>query len=112
MDALYNKSLKALCTLKSIIKDLHLPITVRFDLSDTHVASIMSNCCEIWGFFKSERLKKIHKKFLRQTLGVKLTTSKYALFGETGRLPLCIKRNESIVKYWFKVLNAFDSNYI
>jgi len=76
-----------------MLKDLHLPITVRFNLFDTYVASIMNYCCEIWCFSKSERFERNHNKFLKQTLGVKLTTSNYALFGETGQLPLCIKRN-------------------
>jgi len=110
--ALYNKTLKALYSFKSMLKDLRLPITVRFNLFDTYVASIMNYCCEIWGFSKSERFERNHNKFLKQTLGVKLPTSNYALFGETGQLPLCIKRNVRKVKYRFKLMKALDSNCI
>ena len=64
---------------------------------------------EIWGFYKSNDIEKVHIRFLKQLLGVHKQTSNIAVYGELGRFPLYVTRNVRILKYWFKILNSPDS---
>ena len=55
-------------------------------------------------FSKSKELERIHMKFCKRVLGVKLSTSNAGIYGELGRYPLYVARYTRIVKYWFKIL--------
>ena len=64
---------------------------------------------EIWGFYKSDDIGKVHMRFLKQVLGVRKQTSNIAVYRELGRFPLVVLRKIRILKYWFKILNALES---
>ena len=79
-------------------------------LFDSFVGSIISYACEVWGFSKSKELERIHMKFCKRALGVKLSTSNAGIYGELGRYPLYVARYTRIVKYWVKIL--YSDNFI
>ena len=54
-------------------------------LFDTYVKPTMDYSCEIWGFSNAQRRERVHKKFIKRVLGVKVGTGNVALCGETGR---------------------------
>ena len=60
---------------------------------------------EIWGFYKSNDIEKVHMRFL----GVRKQTSNIAVYRELGRFPLVVLRKIRILKYCFKILNALES---
>ena len=64
---------------------------------------------EIWGFHKANDVEKVHVRFLKQILGVRLQTSNITVYGELGRFPLVILRKINILKYWYKILASQDS---
>jgi hypothetical protein len=41
-----------------------------------------------------------------------MTTSNLALYGETGRYHVIIHRKLRILKYWFKLMNSFNTNQL
>ena len=54
----------------------------------------------------AKELERIHLKFCKRLLGVKLSTSNVGIYGELGRYPLRIIRQTRMIKYWLKVVNT------
>ncbi len=75
-------------------------------LFDAFVASTINYACEVWGATKSKELERLHLKFLKAILGVKLSTSNAAVYGELARYPIYIQRYVRIIKYWFKIIRT------
>ena len=73
-------------------------------LFDTFVTSILNYGGQIWGLNKSKAIERIHLKFLKGLLRVKITTSNAGVYGELGRYPIYINRFVLAIKYWFKIL--------
>ena len=67
-----------------------LPPNMSFTLFDTLVKPILLYCSEIWGTTKVSysEIEKVHLQILRTILGVKMSTCKLALYGDTGRYQL------------------------
>ncbi|MEW8546452.1 MAG: reverse transcriptase family protein, partial [Candidatus Thiodiazotropha sp.] len=103
---LSGKGLKAMNTLLSNIKTYDFTPKTLCQLFDSFVGSVISYSCEVWGFSKSKELERIHLRFCKRILGVKLSTSNAGIYGELGRYPLYITRYVRIVKFWFKLLNT------
>ena len=70
---------------------------------DAFVASILNYGCEVWGLTKSKEIERIHLKYCKYILGVKIRTSNMGIYGELGRYPLYINRFVRVVKYWLKL---------
>ena len=111
-NTLADKGLKAMHCLLETIKETKAPIKVMFHLFDSLVASVLSYGCEIWGFASAQCIERVHRKFCKQILNVKLSTNNYALYTELGRHPLYIERQIRIIKYWFKLATETNSNCI
>ena len=60
----------------------------KIKLFDSIVLPILMYCSEIWGFYKSDDVEKVHIRLLKQVLGVRKQTSNVAVYGELGRFPL------------------------
>ncbi len=60
----------------------------------------------MWGNTKSKEIERIHLKFCKTVLGVKLSTSNVGVYGELCRYPLYINRHIRMIKYWFKLVNT------
>ena len=83
-------------------------------LYDTFVRSILGYSCEVWGFSSEDRCERVHRKYLKRILCVKMSTNNAALYGETGRFPLFIDRYSyvRIIKYWLKIVKPDYDNGI
>ena len=99
-------------SLFNITKDINTPINILLQLFDSLVASILYYGCETWGFLNAESIERIHRKFLKYLVNVKMSTCNYAIYKEFGRYHLSIERHIRIIKYWFKLINISDSNCI
>ena len=109
---LADKALKAMHSLFNITKDIDTPINILLQLFDSLIASILYYGCETWVFLNAESIERIHRKFLKYLVNVKMSTCNYAIYKEFGRYHLSIERQIRIIKYWFKLINIQDSNCI
>ena len=105
-ETLAGKGLKALNTLLYNTKGLNLKTSVKLQLFDAFVGSTLNFGCEVWGFGKSKELERVHLRFCKSTLNVKLSTSNMGVYGELGRYPLYVNRLARIVKYWCKIIES------
>ena len=104
---------KAIFALNKLVKNfVGLDPLMLCDLFDKLVLPILTYSCEVWGFYPSEAIERVHRDFMRSALKVKTTTLNEFLYGELGRLPLCYTRYSRIVKYWFKILESPDNRLI
>ena len=67
---------------------------------------------EVWDFSKIIQQERIHLQFCKKLLGVKRTTQNDFVYGELGRVTLQVYIFQSIVKYWFKILECENAKYI
>ena len=109
---LADKALKAMHSLFDITRDVDTPVNIMLKLFDSHIVSILNYGCESWGFLNAECIERVHRKFLKYLLNVKVSTNNYAIYKELGRYHLSIERHLRIIKYWFKLINISDSNCI
>jgi hypothetical protein len=65
--------------------------------------SILNYSAEVWGY---QEIERIHFKFCKQILNVKLSTRNVGVYGELARFPLYFNRYVRIIKFWFEVLNT------
>ena len=100
---------KALYSLSNVFNDNVLCVQDKLKLFDSLVLPILMYGSEIWGFYKSNDIEKVHIRFLKQLLGVRKQTSNIDVYGDLDRFPLYVMRNVRILKYWFKILNSPDS---
>ena len=70
---------------------------VSLELFDPFMGSILNYGCSVWGFSKSKEQERIHLRFCKRILGVKLTCSNAAIYGELGRVPFYINRYVQII---------------
>ena len=105
---IYGKGLKAMNILLTNIRKFEINPKLSLQLFDAFVQSVLIYGSPVWGFTKSKDLERIHLKFCKRILGVKLSTSNVGVYGELGRFPLYINRYTSIIKYWLK-LNCTDN---
>lgn len=103
---LTGKALKAMNLLLSKIKTFNFSLKTYCQLFDAFVVSTFNYSSEVWDNCKSKEIERIHLRFCKRILKVKLSTSNYAVYGELGRLPLYINRFVKIVKYWLKVIDT------
>jgi hypothetical protein len=84
------------------VQTFHSIIT--FDLD--FCVSILNYSAEVWGYTKCQEIERIHLKFCKHILNVKLSTSNVGVYGELARFPLYINRYIRIFKFWLKILNT------
>ena len=106
------KALRAMHQLLQIIKEVETPMNISFKLFDSLVASVLMYGSEIWGYINAECIERVHRKFCKYMLNVKLSTNTYAVYSELGRYPLIIERQTRMVKYWFSLLQKINVNCI
>ncbi len=82
------------------------------ELFDKLVLPILNYSGEVWGFAKSNQIERVHLKFCKRLLGVKISTQNDFIYGELGRMSMRAGRLYNIIKYWFKILGSSDRKYI
>ncbi len=57
-------------------------------------------------------VERIHLKFMKHILHVKMSTPSSFVYGELGTYPLMVSRLVRIVKYWLKIMTSKPDRYI
>jgi hypothetical protein len=60
----------------------------------------------VWGFSNNDIIEKVHLKFCKLLLHLKLSTPLYMIYGELGRYPLEIDIKSRIISFWAKLLSG------
>ena len=60
----------------------------------------------------AENIERIHPKFCKWLINVKMATSNLSLAGEFGRFPLFIGRQTRLIKYWLNLHSTKNENCI
>jgi len=82
---LIGKALKAMYTLLSKCNMLDLKPSILCQLFDAFVGSILNYSSVVWGFSKSKEIKRVHLKFCKRILEVRLNACNNQVYGELGR---------------------------
>ena len=99
--------------LLQIIKDKKkTPMNIPFKLFGSLVASVLMYGSEIWGYINAECIERVHRKFCKYILNVKLSKNTYDVYSELGRYPLIIERQTRMVNCWFRLLQKINVNCI
>jgi hypothetical protein len=83
---------------------LELPMDCKLKLFDQLVKPILLYGSEVWGFESSLLIERMHLKFCKYILGLKLSTPDFFVYGELGRHPLYIYINIRIVCFWANLI--------
>ena len=105
-NTLVGKSLKTMNALLSITKRMQVLVAFMFNRFDSFVLSILNYRCEVWGFYTAQTIERVHRKFCKWLINVKMSTNNLFLAGEFSRFPLYIGRHERIIKYWLNLSKA------
>ncbi|KAK3096812.1 hypothetical protein FSP39_003531 [Pinctada imbricata] len=100
---------KALYSLYTKLRNISIPIDLQLKLFDSLIAPIPLYSSEIWGFENKTVIEKIHLKFLKYILKLRLSTPNYMVYGETGREPMEIKIKMQMLSFWSKLLMNGDN---
>ena len=60
------------------------------------ILPILMYASDIWGFHEGIGIEKVNVKFLKQLLSVRSLTCNNAVYGESGIVPLIIKRKDRL----------------
>ena len=82
-----------------------------FKLFDSMVKPILCYGCEIWGYQYIERIEKVHIQFLKRYCKLPQNAADIFVYGECGRLPLCVTYFTRCIKYWTKLITMNRSRY-
>ena len=103
---LFDQANKAMFVLLRINRELNLPLDIKLELFDSLVLPILTYGCEAWGFENTNLIEKIHLKYLKYSLSLKMTTPACMVLGETGRFPVPIHINTRVVSFWSQIIQA------
>jgi len=111
-DALGGQALKAVFKLKKYLsKFTYIKPSHIISLFDKLILPILLYGSEVWGFSRADSLEKIHLHFLKNILGVKLSTQNNFVYGEFGRVPLYVHNMTAIIRFWLKIIKTDDKKY-
>ena len=88
-----------------------LPPKTALHLFDSLVKPVLLYGSDVWGSNKQSHmtLESVHLQYLRMMLGVKQSTCKIMLYGETGRVPLYYYAIIKTLKYWIRLRSLPDT---
>ena len=112
-EALAGQALKAIYKLKSYVyKFSDIKVSHMLDLFDKLILPILNYGSEVWGFAEAKVIERVHLQYCKNLLGVKTQTQNDFIYGELGRTSLQQYRMNSIIRYWFKIIECSDQKYI
>ena len=91
---------------------MQVPIDIMFNLFDSFVLSILNYDCEVWGYSTAQNVKRVHRKFCKWIINVKMSTNNLSLAVDFGRVPLIISCQVRIIKYWLNLHSIKSENCI
>ena len=119
---LYEKAKKALRPILCASQKFNLPVHIVTKLFHTYVSPIILYNVENWGTLTDSKLKQfnitdiydeinssktdvIHRKLLKNILGVSRSCPNMAVYGEIGETPLSLKGYRLMLNYWNRLSN-------
>ena len=96
-----NKALFAL--MKSAARLKYPSPSLLAHLFDSLVSPIMEYACEVWATTKADEIEVIHRRSCKFALGLPTSATNVAVYGDLGRMPLSIKFQVALIKYWLRI---------
>ena len=105
IDVLTGQAKKALATLYANMQSIGT-FTPSLSLKCFHtcISPILNYNSGVWGYMEARSMQTLFNRFCKNILGVKLSTSNYAVASELGQYPLIIGRTLTVIKYWMKII--------
>ena len=100
---LVTQAKRAMYSLSVKCKKLMLPIDMQIQLFHQTIAPILLYGSEIWGFEKLDQIEIFHKKFLKNLLGLNMSTTSSMVYGETGELDMSFYVQNRMLNFWLKL---------
>ena len=91
-------------------RQLNLPLDIQLELFESLVLPILTYGFEAWGFENSNLIEKLHLKYLKYSLSLKMSTPTCMVLGETGRFPVSIHINTRVVSFWIRIIRTTNKN--
>ena len=107
---LFDQANKAMFALLRRNRQLNLPLDIQLELFDSLVLPILTYGCEVWGFENINLIEKLHLKYLKYSLSLKMSTPTCMALGETGRFPVSIHINTRVVSFWSRIIRTSNKN--
>ena len=82
-----------------------------FKLFDSMVRPILCYAAELWGYQYNKKVESVHLNFCKRYCSLPQHTANVLVYGECGRLPLCIFYMTQCIKYWLKLLRMDPNCY-
>jgi len=100
---LFEQGQKAMFSLLSKCKKLHLPLDICMELFDQLVLPILLYGAEVWGTQSCNLVDKLRLKFVKVLTRCRMSTSTNIILGEMGRLPGEFYAKCRVLTYWCKI---------
>ena len=109
VSTLVNQARKAMFVLMKKAAYLNYPPPALLcKLFDALVAPVCEYACEWWGFQGKNDIELLHRKFCKMVLNVPPSATNVAVYGELGRMPMYLRREVLMIKYWLRLTSCFD----
>ena len=82
-----------------------------FTLFDSMVRPILCYAAELWGYQHNKKVESVHLNFCKRYCSLPQNTANVFVYGECGRLPLCMFYMTQCIKYWLKLLRMDPNRY-
>ena len=90
-------------------KFIDFAVSHMLGLFDKLILPILNYNGEVWGFSKADVIERIHLRFCKQLLGVRVQLQNNFILGRTS---LRNSRPVTIMIFWYKILNCDDTKII
>ena len=87
----------------------NLSIQCQLDLFEKIIKPIFLYGSEIWDFSNNESIERVHLKFCKILLKLKISTPNYLIYRELGLYPMDIDIKVRIISYWTRLLTGKQS---